>query len=144
MTSPEKFDMVLGSEYAEHGYPHEIWARWRREDPVHYIDQKEGIPYYAITKHDDVTFISKHPELFLNGPRLTISHLPEQPSDFPPTLIQLDPPKHGVYRQMVSRRFTPRMAARSSGTRLAASLRLDQSDHWSRGPRIPGEGKDSG
>jgi cholest-4-en-3-one 26-monooxygenase len=115
MTSPENFDMVLGSDYAEHGYPHEIWARWRREDPVHYIEQKEGIPYYGITKHDDITFISKHPELFLNGPRLTISHLPEQPSVFPPTLIQLDPPKHGVYRQMVSRRFTPRMLKHING-----------------------------
>jgi cholest-4-en-3-one 26-monooxygenase len=26
---------------------------------------------------------------------------------FPPTLISMDPPQHGVYRQMVSKRFTP-------------------------------------
>ncbi|MBW2389777.1 MAG: cytochrome P450, partial [Deltaproteobacteria bacterium] len=32
--------------------------------------------------------------------------------DFPPTLIQLDPPKHGVYRRLISKRFTPRALKR--------------------------------
>jgi hypothetical protein len=43
--------------------------------------------------------ISKQPAQFLNGPRLVLNHEPERPNVFPPTLIQLDPPKHGVYRQ---------------------------------------------
>ena len=47
MASPETFDMVLGSEYAEHGYPHDIWARWRREDPVHYIEKAGAITIAA-------------------------------------------------------------------------------------------------
>ena len=35
--------------------------------------------------------------------------MPEQRNDeFPPTLIQLDPPQHGAYRQLLSKRFTPR------------------------------------
>ena len=40
------------------------------------------------------------------------SHMPEVPSTFPPTLIQLDPPKHGIYRQLISKRFTPRYLTR--------------------------------
>jgi cytochrome P450 len=66
------------------------------------------MPFWAITKHADIVTIGKQPEKFLNGPRLVLSHEPETPNIFPPTLIQLDPPKHGVYRQLISKRFTPR------------------------------------
>jgi cytochrome P450 len=50
----------------------------------------------------------------VNGARLVIGHEPEarQQQVFPPTLIEMDPPKHGVYRQLVSKRFTPRYLER--------------------------------
>jgi cytochrome P450 len=102
--------LIHPDDYADHGYPHPVWTRLRREDPVHWFDRTEGPPFWAITKHADIVEISKQPERFLNGPVLVIPHLPEQQNDprFPPTLIQLDPPKHGIYRQLVSKRFTPR------------------------------------
>ena len=108
----ESFNIIHPDDYAAYGYPHHVWTRLRREDPVHWWDRTEGIPFWAITKHADVQEISKLPDFFLNGPRLTISHEPEEDdaqSIFPPTLIQLDPPKHGIFRKMVSTRFTPRM-----------------------------------
>jgi cholest-4-en-3-one 26-monooxygenase len=96
-------------DYARHGYPHDIWTRLRAEEPVSRWVQKTGVPYWAITKHADIVAIGKQPETFLNGPRLVITPDPDNPNDqFPPTLIQLDPPKHGIYRQLVSKRFTPR------------------------------------
>jgi cytochrome P450 len=109
----EQANIIHPDWYATRGYPHEVWTRLRREDPVHWWDRTEGIPFWAITRHADIISISKQPERFVSGPRLTISHEPERPSDeFPPTLIQLDPPKHGAYRQLVSRRFTPRALRR--------------------------------
>ena len=76
-------------------------------------EQKTGVPYWAITKHADIVAIGKQPETFLNGPRLVITPDPDNPErQFPPTLIQLDPPKHGIYRQLVSKRFTPRYLKR--------------------------------
>jgi len=106
-------NIIHPDEYAARGYPHEVWTQLRREDPVHWWDRTEGIPFWAITRHADILSISKQPERFASGPRLTISHEPEEPNDeFPPTLIQLDPPKHGAYRQLVSRRFTPRALQR--------------------------------
>jgi cytochrome P450 len=108
----ESSNIIHPDYYATNGYPHDVWARLRREDPVHWWDQTEGIPFWAITKHADIVTIGKRPEQFLNGPRLTISHLPEVRTDFPPTLIQLDPPKHGIYRQLISKRFTPRYLKR--------------------------------
>jgi len=107
--APSEFNPVHPDWYADHGYPHDFWTRLRREDPVHWWTRTGGPPFWAITKHADIVYIGKRPEKFLNGPRLVISHEPEQDqSMFPPTLIQLDPPKHGQYRQLISKRFTPR------------------------------------
>jgi cytochrome P450 len=106
--SMDRFHLVHPDDYAAFGYPHELWRRLRREDPVHWFDRTTGRPFWAVTKHADIITISKQPEKFLNGPRLVLSHEPEVPSVFPPTLIQLDPPKHGLYRQLISKRFTPR------------------------------------
>ena len=112
---PKPFHLIHPTDYATRGYPHEEWRRLRREDPVHWFDQTVGRPFWAITKHADIVTISKRPEQFLNGPRLVISHEPEIPNFFPPTLIQLDPPKHGLYRQLISKRFTPRYLMRIHG-----------------------------
>jgi len=106
-------NIIHPDEYAAHGYPHDVWTHLRANDPVFYWEATDGIPFWAITKHADIMRIGRQPETFLNGPRLVIQHEPEQPSDeFPPTLIQLEPPKHRVYRQLVSRRFTPRYLKR--------------------------------
>jgi len=113
-TPLESFNLIHPDDYARHGYPHEIWRRLRREDPVHWWDRTAGVPFWAITKHADIIEISKQPERFVNGKRLVIGHEPEQRPDpvFPPTLIEMDPPKHGIYRQLVSKRFTPRYLQR--------------------------------
>lgn len=107
MGIPANFNLVHPAHYAEHGYPHEIWTRLRREDPVHWFDKTEGPPFWAVTRHEDIVTVGRHPEQFFNGPRLVIEHEPEIPNDFPPTLIQLDPPKHGIYRKLINKRFTP-------------------------------------
>jgi cytochrome P450 len=107
--SSERFHLVNPDDYAAHGYPHDVWTRLRREDPVHWWEHGEGIPFWAITKHADITTIGKRPDLFLNGPRLVLSHLPERPpmEGFPPTLIQMDNPQHTLYRNLIGHRFRP-------------------------------------
>ncbi len=108
------FNLVHPKDYAEHGYPHDIWKWMRTNDPVYWWDNTEGDPFWAITKHADITAIGKQPEKFLSGPLLVHSHMPIPAGrmEFPPTLIQLDPPKHGVYRRLISKRFTPRALTR--------------------------------
>jgi len=113
---PEDFNPIHPGIYARDGYPHEFWTRLRAEDPVHWWDRTEGVPFWAVTKHADIVSIGKQPDKWVSGPRLTISHMPEpETNEFPPTLIQLDPPKHGQYRQLVSKRFTPRFFGRMHG-----------------------------
>jgi cholest-4-en-3-one 26-monooxygenase len=109
----EPRSLVEPADYANYGYPHDIWTRLRAEEPVSWWEQKTGVPFWAITKHADIVTIGKQPETFLNGPRLVITPDDSDQNDlFPPTLIQIDPPKHGVYRQLVSKRFTPRYLKR--------------------------------
>jgi cytochrome P450 len=101
--------LIDPAAYAAQGYPHEIWTRLRREDPVHRVEQNPEMPFWAITKHADIQMIGKQPEKFVNGTTLLVRTEPRPPGEemFPKTLIEMDPPKHGKYRKIVSKRFTP-------------------------------------
>ncbi len=106
-------NLVDPADYARHGYPHEIWTWLRNNKPVYRWEQENALDYWVISKHADIQAISTHPRQWLNGPRLTISHEAEQDmSGFPPTLIQLDSPKHGIFRKLVAHRFKPKALAR--------------------------------
>ena len=118
-TPPEDFNIIHPDAYAEYGYPHHVWTRLRAEDPVHWWDRTEGLPFWAITKHADIMEISKRPDVFINAPRITISHEPERREEmeqfFPPTLIQMDGAQHVAFRKMISSRFTPRALKKIHG-----------------------------
>ncbi|MDP6981182.1 MAG: cytochrome P450 [Myxococcota bacterium] len=107
-----QFNIVHPVNYASEGYPHHIWKWLRHNDPVYFWEETDGIPFWTITKHADITEIGKQPRKFVSGPTLVVSHEPPRPSPIPPTLIQLDPPRHGDYRRMISKRFTPRALER--------------------------------
>jgi len=102
-------DLLAPDLYVRHGYPHDAWTRLRREAPVHFMENAV-MPYWAVTKHADIAWVGKNPELFLNAPLLV---LPSEPRDLirsfepPPTLIQMDGHKHTAYRKLISKRFTP-------------------------------------
>jgi len=111
MALPDELDSVHilhPDTYATHGYPHDVWTWMRAHDPVYWWDRTDGVPFWAITKRSDIVQISTQPDKFLNNPRLVILHEPEQRTDeFPDTLIQMDPPKHRIYRRMIKHRFSP-------------------------------------
>jgi len=107
-----QFNIVHPVKYASEGYPHDIWKWLRHNDPVFFWEETDGIPFWAITKHEDIVKIGKQPKKFISGPTLVVSHEPPRENNFPPTLIQLDPPKHHDYRKMISKRFTPRALER--------------------------------
>ena len=106
---PEDFRITHPQDFAAHRYPHKIWQRLRKEEPVSWqVQEGEALDYWAITKHADIMEIGKQPDVFVSGPRLVISHEKEEPSNIPPTLIQMDNPMHREFRGMVSKQFTPR------------------------------------
>jgi cytochrome P450 len=112
----ESIDLVSPDFYAQHGYPHDAWTRLRREAPVFWHERPGAAPFWAITKHEDIVKIARQPRLFLNRPRLAIFTRELEPPDIqdPPTrhLLNMDPPDHGQFRLLASRRFTPRALRR--------------------------------
>lgn len=117
-------DITDTAKYVERGYP---WAEWdllRREAPVYWYERPGYEPFWAITKYDDIAFISRHPELFSNAQRLRLTdiegvEISERgrarsaakhgvPPDAPPDIVFMDPPEHRTYRSFVSKKFTPR------------------------------------
>jgi cholest-4-en-3-one 26-monooxygenase len=111
----DQLDVITPDSFEANGYPHEAWARLRAESPIHFFGD-QPVPFWAITKHSDITAISKQPDLFLNGPRLFVHPMVSNISDElaenaaferPPTLIEMDNPRHTAYRKIISSRFTP-------------------------------------
>jgi len=109
MTAPsalEDLAIVDPDDYASNGYPHAAWARLRREAPVFRFERGAPIPFWALTGHREIAWVSSRPGLFANGPRTEIVAAADAPQVH--GLITLDPPEHGRFRRLVSPRFTSR------------------------------------
>jgi methyl-branched lipid omega-hydroxylase len=65
-------------------------------------------PYWSITRYADIVEVSRHPELFCSGQGTNIADLPPEFLEFFGSMINMDDPRHGRMRRIVSRGFTPR------------------------------------
>ena len=122
----DPLDLVDPERFARRGYPHEVWTCLRAEAPVAYFEPPGYQPFWAITKHADVTDITAQPVRFSNEHGLILGRTgaPAQPTEM---VVTLDPPRHGPLRRVGMRRLTPR-AIRSRQEeidRLAAEV-LDE------------------
>lgn len=95
----------------ENGVPTEYFKMLRREAPVCWHDEKAGAGHWAVTRYDDLKFVSRNPLLFSSWKGGTIlRELTEQQTEGNRALmINMDPPQHVKYRRLVQRGFTPRM-----------------------------------
>ena len=103
------------------GQPAEVreagFAALRREKPISFHKEFEPPPeiplprgpgYWALTKHRDVLEASRDADVFCSGKGSQIPDLPESFNEFFGSMINMDDPKHGRLRRIVSRGFTPR------------------------------------
>ena len=68
-----------------------------------------GRGYRAVTRHADVTEISRHPEVYCSGKgALSIIDLPDEMIEFFAGMISTDNPRHARLRRIVSSAFSPR------------------------------------
>ena len=62
----EDIDLADPEFYVD-GVPHEAFALLRKEAPVHWLPEPDGGPgFWAVTRHDDIVHVSKHPELIVH------------------------------------------------------------------------------
>ncbi len=67
-----------------------------------------GPGYFAVTRHDDIWHVSRHPKLFCSGKGANIGDLPQEMNEFFGSMINMDDPKHFRLRSIVSKGFTPK------------------------------------
>ena len=95
---------------------HAILKSMRDNDPVCWLEPSNYRPFWAITKHSDISDIELKNDFFINDPRTTLmditaenyikeftggSHLLVR------TLVHMDNPDHKVYRAMTQSWFSP-------------------------------------
>jgi cytochrome P450 len=100
--------------YEARGYPHELWTELRRDAPLCRVECEQTQPFWTVTRHEDIAWVSRQPKRFVNAPRLVVN--PDNPAaEAAPDvrmLIGMDPPEHGAYRRLASGHFTPRALRR--------------------------------
>ena len=93
----------------------------RQHDPMAFFaepDPGEASPllpppgpgYRALTRHAEVSEVSRHPELYRSGPgAVSILDLPSEMVEYFSGMISTDNPRHARLRRIVSAAFSPRM-----------------------------------
>ena len=112
------------------------FATLRAERPVPFMPERPfpglslpvGPGYWSLTRHADILTASRMPELFSSAAGATsITTLPAEFNAFFGGMINMDDPRHGAQRRIVSRGFTPRALARlEAGVRARADRMIDR------------------
>jgi cholest-4-en-3-one 26-monooxygenase len=95
------------------GVPHDYFRRLRAESPVAFMPESKGGPgFWAVTRHRELVHVSKHPRLFCSSQGTNIEdQTGEQLARLQTIMLNMDPPRHVKYRNLVRRGFTPRRIA---------------------------------
>ena len=91
------------------GVPHDWFALLRRQDPVHWNDERGGRGFWAVTRYEDIRSVHRSAELFsseIGG--TSLEDLEPEHIEARKSMIDMDPPRHDELRGLVNRRFTPR------------------------------------
>ena len=93
--------------------PHEAFRTLRREAPVfwHEGSPEVGAGFWVLSKHADVRSVSKNPALFSSaaGGTNINTPAPEFLERIRALMLNMDPPQHRRFRNIVNKAFTPRM-----------------------------------
>ena len=114
--APE-INLVDPDVYRRGGPPHEMFSWLRANAPVfwHADGGEPGWPgFWAVTRHADIGYLSRHPEVFSSARRLCLfGEVPEEHIQLQRLMmLNMDPPQHTRQRAFVNRGFTPRMIGR--------------------------------
>jgi cholest-4-en-3-one 26-monooxygenase len=112
---PVDIDLIDADTFAD-GLPLEQFAEMREKAPVFWHEQEGswGGGFWVVTRHKDVQEVSRLPEVFSSYERGALLHTgpaedEEQSLQMTRMLmLNMDPPQHSDYRNIVQRAFTPR------------------------------------
>jgi cytochrome P450/acyl-CoA synthetase (AMP-forming)/AMP-acid ligase II len=101
------------------GIPHDRFTALRTERPISWQSPRgDADGYWLITRHPDVVFVSRHPELFTSTAGTTLYDAPPAAGRSGPwamvanNLGAQDPPRHAASRQVIHHAFAAKALAR--------------------------------
>ena len=99
------------------GPPYELFARLRRESPVHRHAEQGGPGFWAVTRYDDVVEVSRDSATWSSyaGGTMIADATPEQLFVVRQMMLNMDPPQHTKLRALINKGFTPRMVTHLHG-----------------------------
>ena len=112
---PVDMDLIDPSTF-DGGVPFDFFAQVREEAPVYWHEQKGGWGdgFWVVTRYADVQEVSRTPEVFSSyerGALLSTGTTQDEDEALAATrmlMLNMDPPEHSQYRNIVQRAFTPR------------------------------------
>ncbi|MEM8563308.1 MAG: cytochrome P450 [Pseudomonadota bacterium] len=107
---------IMGNETTMHA----LFEQLRSETPLAYFDHPHYEPFWVLTRHEDIKYVSTHNDLFINNPRTIIVRrefeqmLLDQfgTRNGVETLIHMDNPKHRKLRGVTRDWFKPTPVAK--------------------------------
>jgi len=126
--SLDTLDPARPDRFAD-GTVHEVFARLRREAPVHYCANSQFGPYWSICLHADIVEIESLPQLYSSEAKhggVSIIEPDNDENTYFESFIMMDPPNHGPKRRAIAPAFTPsEMVRLSDSIRSRTAARLD-------------------
>jgi len=90
----------------------------RDERPISWHPPIEGtvVPadidgVWAVTRNEDIAFVSKNPDLFCSSHGVLIEAIPDDVIEAAMSFLAMDAPQHAATRKLISSVFTPRQVA---------------------------------
>jgi len=74
------------------------------------VPEIDGV--WAVTRHEDIQYVSKNPDLFCSGQGVMIEAVPDDILDAAQSFLAMDGARHSTLRRLVSSVFTPRQVAK--------------------------------
>jgi cytochrome P450 len=95
----------------------DVWPDWfarlRRDDPVHFINESQFGPYWSVTKYKDIMKVETNPQVYSSASGITL--LDQETQYRLAMFIAMDPPKHDVQRLVVAPIVAPGNLANMAG-----------------------------
>lgn len=110
MATCPHIDLISPDSY-HGGHPREMYSYLREQKPVYWHEGQGDIPgFWAITRREDLDYISKNPALFSSYERSCLLNEPASQEELDMVrllMINMDPPQHLKFRRLVRSAFTP-------------------------------------
>jgi cytochrome P450 len=118
-----QLDMSLGHRFRDDTiWP--LFARLRREAPVHYCPESEFGPFWSVTRYDDIMRVDTDHHSFSSEPTITLVNAHPDPARRASSFITMDQPRHTVHRKAVNPVVGPQNLAAFEKLIRARSIRV--------------------